>query len=56
MPNVCLKLVAACIAVFCFHGQAWSQTGCSVDEFAACNKSETAKWGKVIRDSGAKAD
>jgi tripartite-type tricarboxylate transporter receptor subunit TctC len=28
----------------------------SADDFGAYIKSETAKWGKVIRDSGAKAD
>ena len=28
----------------------------SADDFGAYIKSETAKWGKVIRDSGARAD
>lgn len=31
-------------------------SGMSIAEFAAFLKSESAKWGKLVRDSGAKAE
>jgi tripartite-type tricarboxylate transporter receptor subunit TctC len=31
-------------------------TGGSAEQFAAFMRAETAKWGKIVRDSGAKVD